>query len=351
MVLTDIALQNFRSHTKNTFSFSDGVTLIFGPNTAGKTNILEAIVLLSTGKSFRAKRESEMLAWHKEIARVKGVIREAADTQKLEVILTHGIVAGVKAQIKKYLVNGVARRQLDFIGNIRSVLFWPEDLELVVDSPSIRRAYLDGVLTQVDREYRRNLQSYERGIRQRNRLLYAIGEGKAGRNQLVFWNQLLIKTGAYITQARQQFLTAINSMPIEGLRYRVTYEKSVISETRLEQYKTEEVAAHMTLVGPHRDDFIVYEIHGDEDMDLSRFGSRGEQRLGVLWLKFAELSYIEQRTGSRPLLLLDDVFSELDPKHRSMVLGIMTKQQTIMTSADPETLRELKPVSHEIIRL
>lgn len=351
MVLADIALQNFRSHTKKTFTFSDGITLISGANTAGKTNMLEAIVLLSTGKSFRAKRESEMLSWHKEVSLVKGKVRSKNENETLEVRLTSGMVQGVKAQIKKYMVNGVARRQVDFIGNVRTVLFWPEDLELVIDSPSIRRTYLDGVLVQIDREYRRNLFSYERGVRQRNRLLFAIGEGKAGRNQLLFWNQLLIRTGSYLTEARQQFLAAINEMSIAGLSYRVTYEKSVISEARLEQYAGEEVAAHTTLVGPHRDDFIVYEVRGKDTMDLSRYGSRGEQRLGVLWLKFSELSYIEHMTGSRPILLLDDVFSELDPKHRAMVLGIITKQQTIITSADPETFQELKTMPHEIIQL
>lgn len=308
-------------------------------------------MLLCVGKSFRAKRETEMLSWHKEVSIIKGVISDDSDTQTLEVRLTGGVVQGKPAQIKRYLVNGVARRQIDFVGNLRGVLFWPEDLELITDSPSIRRKYMDGVLTQIDREYRRNLASYERAIRQRNRLLDLINDRKATRSQLVFWNNLVIQTGTYITHARQQFLTAIHDFKIQGVSYRVEYDKSVISEARLEQYASEEVAARSTLVGPHRDDFVVYELRGKEEMDLSRYGSRGEQRLGVLWLKFAELSYIEKITGSRPILLLDDVFSELDPGHRAIVGELMTKQQTVITSADPETLTELKDVAHEIIRL
>lgn len=351
MILRDITLQNFRGHTKATFRFPEGTVLILGPNTSGKTNILEGIVLLATGKSFRAKRESEMLAWHREVATVKGNVLTDGEPQTLEVRLTNGAVQDNKTPVKKYLVHGISRRQVDFIGNLRSVLFWPEDLELITDSPSIRRNYMDGVLMQIDREYRRNLLSYERGVRQRNRLLDLINDGRATRSQLLFWDQLLIRAGSYITQARQQFLTAINETSIGSTTYRVTYEKSVISESRLEQYAMEEVAARSTLVGPHRDDFIVYEIRGKEEMDLSRFGSRGEQRLGVLWLKFAELSYIERVTGARPMLLLDDVFSELDPAHRKLVLGIVTKQQTIITSADPDIVRELKTVPHEIIKL
>ena len=308
-------------------------------------------MLLSTGKSFRAKRESEMLAWHREVATVKGELRGEGGTEAIEVRLTGGMVQGDQAPVKRYFVNGVARRQMDFIGNLKSVLFWPEDLELIIDSPSIRRKYLDGVLLQIDREYRRNLLSYERGVRQRNRLLDLISDGKATHSQLLFWNQLLIKSGSYITEARQQYLTAINTLSIAGLSYKVTYDKSIISESRLAQYAMEEVAARSTLVGPHRDDFIVYEVRGNTDMDLSRFGSRGEQRLSVLWLKFAELAYIEATTCTRPMLLLDDVFSELDPAHRKLVLGIVTKQQTIITSADPDIVRELKKVPHEIIQL
>jgi DNA replication and repair protein RecF len=350
-MLSSISFQNFRSHTKATFRVAPGITLIYGANTAGKTNILEGIMLLCVGKSFRAKRETEMLSWHKEVSIIQGIISDGTDTQTLEVRLTGGMVQGKPAQIKRYLVNGVARRQIDLVGNLRGVLFWPEDLELITDSPSIRRKYMDGVLTQIDREYRRNLASYERAIRQRNRLLDLINDRKATRSQLVFWNDLVIQTGTYITHARQQFLTSIHDFKIQGVSYRVEYDKSVISEARLEQYASEEVAARSTLVGPHRDDFVVYELRGKEEMDLSRYGSRGEQRLGVLWLKFAELSYIEKITGSRPILLLDDVFSELDPVHRAIVGELMTKQQTLITSADPETLTELKDVAHEIIRL
>lgn len=321
MTLNSLTLQNFRSYEKKTFSFSPNTTLILGPNGAGKTHILEAIMMLAVGKSFRADLDVEIIQWNEKISRVKATV---GDT-KLEVLIT---------PTKKYFVNGVSRRQVDFVGNLRAVLFWPEDLELVTDSPSLRRRYLDSVLVQVDREYRRNILSYERGLRQRNKLLDFINEGKAHRHQLLFWNQLLIRTGGAISEKRQEYIEFVNTHE----EYSITYDKSVISDSRLEQYKEEEVAAKATLVGPHRDDFTIEY----KKRDLSKFGSRGEQRLAVLWLKLAELSYIERETGVRPLLLLDDILSELDETHRAIVLSIVGKQQTILTSADVDIMKRVK---------
>ncbi|MBI5448941.1 DNA replication and repair protein RecF [Candidatus Gottesmanbacteria bacterium] len=363
MKLQSLTLQNFRSYPKKTFAFSSAVTLIVGPNTAGKTNILEAIIFLATGKSFRADQDKEAIGWGEEMARMNAKCQMLNDTCELELVLTSGEVQGVKAPMKKYLVNGVPRRQVDFVGNLRAVLFWPEHLELVTDSPSLRRRYLDSVLVQVDREYRRNLASYERGLRQRNRLLDLINEGNADRRQLLFWNQLLIKAGNYITQKRLEFIDFINSHNVSGVIYHVEYDKSVISESRLEQYAAEEVAAKATLVGPHRDNFVVAKVKNqnskikseddEELLDLSKYGSRGEQRLAVLWLKLAELSFIEEKTGERPLLLLDDILSELDEKHRDLVLGVIENQQTIITSAEDDVVHLVskKRLDHAVIQL
>ncbi len=339
MLLRSITLQNFRSYAKKTFDFLGSTTLIVGENAVGKTNILEAIMLLATGKSFRASVEREVIRWQTEIARVTGLIEDT----KLELMITAGVVSGQKAPLKKYLVNGVSRRMLDFVGHCRAVLFWPEDLEIVTDSPSIRRRYLDTVLTQVDREYHRNLLSYEKGLRQRNKLLDLIHEGTAVRSQLIFWDQLLIRAGGVITDTRNSYIDFVNNTTLANHHFALQYEKSVISETRLEQYKDEEVAAKATLVGPHRDDFTVQsKAHGKEHANgyrnLASYGSRGEQRLAVLWLKLAELDYIEKSTGNRPILLLDDIFSELDESHRALVGELVKKQQTIITSADKEAV-------------
>lgn len=338
MVLTALTLRQFRSYTKAAFTFSPHITLVVGQNAIGKTNLLESIYLMATGKSFRADYDREVIRWSEEFASIECRLTGASDSTDLKLMLTAGDVGGKSMPLKRYLVNGIPRRQIDFVGNLRAVLFWPEHLELVTDSPSVRRRYLDSVLVQVDREYRRNLLSYERGLRQRNRLLDLINEGKASRSQLLFWNQLLIKAGGYLTNKRAEFIDFINSCQLHEVSYQLIYDKSVISESRLTQYQTEEIAAKATLVGPHRDDMQFQMKHAEAFVELSKYGSRGEERLAILWLKLAEVSFIESKTEARPLLLLDDIFSELDDDHRKLVLDAINRQQTILTTADPDMI-------------
>lgn len=346
MILSELTLAQFRSYPKRSFTFSSNVTLILAPNASGKTNILEAVYLLATGKSFRADVDREAIGFGQEIARVKGVVGETT----LELVMTQGEVFKKKAPLKKYLVNGIPRRMIDFVGHLRAVLFWPQHLDLVTDSPSLRRRYLDSVLVQTDREYRRNLISYERGLRQRNKLLDLIAEGTASRSQLLFWNQLLIKAGAYLTEKRAAYIAFVNAYQVPNASYTLEYDKSVISETRLDQYRNEEVAAKATLVGPHRDDFG-FTLDGDIPRDLSKYGSRGEQRLAILWLKLAEVAYVQQETHDRPMLLLDDIFSELDFEHKSLVMEVVGQQQTIITSADPIELSQAIQKDASVIKL
>jgi DNA replication and repair protein RecF len=330
-----LKLGDFRNFRAKTLEFQDGITTIVGPNASGKTNILESLYLLSTAKSFKARVESEMLRYGKDLARVTG----KAGVVNLESIITKGDNGWPK---KRLLVNGVPKRMVDFAGNFKTVLFGPWDMDLVTESPSLRRKFLDNVLSQVDREYRRSVLSYEKGLRQRNRLLFRIREEGVPRSQLLFWNQLLIKNGDYISTRREEFIDFVNTKNhgLKTMKYMLEYDKSVISEGRLEQYKEEEVAAGTTLVGPHRDDFIFF----DGERNLASYGSRGEQRMGVLWLKMAELNFIEEKTNERPTLLLDDIFSELDHEHRDIVMQLCKKQQTIITTADEHFLKGIGKV-------
>ncbi len=342
-MIQKIRLTDFRNFKSKLLEFSDNITIIVGPNAVGKTNILESLFLLSTGKSFKAKVEEEMINQNSDIGRVKGRTKAL----ELEVVLTRGFIdignsKPEKVTRKRLLVNKIPKRLVDFAGNLKTVLFGPWDMDLVTESPSLRRRFLDNVLSQVDREYRRSVLSYEKGLRQRNRLLFRIREEGVSRNQLTFWNQLLIRNGDYIAQKREEFIEFVNSQPsLNDQEFVLEYDKSAISEGRLEQYKEEEVSAATTLVGPHRDDFIFKE----GKRDLSSYGSRGEQRMGVLWLKLAELSFIEEKTAERPTLLLDDIFSELDHTHRDVVMKLAERQQTIITTADEHFVEGFKKFS------
>lgn len=359
-MIQNISLTDFRNFKKKKIDFSEKVTIIVGRNGIGKTNILESLFLLSTGKSFKARREGEMIRYDEGIAGIEGNISNESNT-KLEIKITTGENGWPK---KRLLVNGVPRRMIDFAGNFKTVLFGPWDMDLVTESPSIRRNFLDTVLSQTDREYRRCIGSYEKGLRQRNKLLWRIREEGVSRSQLLFWNQLLIKNGNYITEQREKFIDFVNNTKgLQSMVYSLQYDRSVISEGRLEQYAREEVASATTLVGPHRDDFV-FEIRNSklEIRNLAAYGSRGEQRMGVLWLKMAELNYIEQEIlktdpetssglNSRPTLLLDDIFSELDHSHREIVMDVIAGQQTIITTADEHFLEGLEDEKNIVINL
>lgn len=339
MFLKYLSLQNFRSYTKASFDFSKGTTIIVGPNTSGKTNLIEAIYLMSTGKSFRAEKDIELIRFGEELSRVKGKVGDV----ELEAVLTKGEVDGVVTPAKKYLVNGVAKRRIDFAGNLAVVLFSPADLEIIVDSPSIRRNFLDETISQVDREYRQALITYIKTLRQRNALLEQVREkGIRNERQFSYWDNLLIQNGNTITQKREEFIHFLNSGLKEVFDFVAFYDKSTISKDRLLQYKEAETGAGITLVGPHRDDFSIAMFNNVRETthDVKLFGSRGQQRLAVLQLKLLQFDFIEQVMGKRPVLLLDDIFSELDDSHIHLVSEIVGKQQTVLTTTHKEFIEK-----------
>lgn len=331
-MLKSIHLQNFRSYKKADFTFSQTSTLVVGPNTIGKSNLLEAIFLISTGKSFRTEKDAQMISLGKDIGRVSALV----DDLKLEVVVTNGNVGGVKSQYKKFLVNGVAKKRVDFAGNLLSVLFSPSDLDIIVDSPSLRRNFLDNVLEQVDRDYRIASIAFTKALRQRNALLeIAKDTGVKNEKQFEYWDNLVIQNGQIITQKRQEFIDFVNDSKKDIFDFYLSYDKSIISAQRLDQYKLEEKAAGVTLVGPHRDDFSIL-MKGKSEEDVKYFGSRGQQRLAILQLKTLEILFIEKTIDKKPLLLLDDIFSELDSGHINLVLEKEGKQQTVITTTHKE---------------
>lgn len=355
MKILSLSLQHFRNYTKKSLKFSPRTTVIIGENAKGKTNILEAVSLISTGSSFRAQKIEEMVQWGNEVGRVKAEVESketGSQPQEIEVVLTSGMVQGEKAQKRKFLVEGAARQKKDVIGALSSVLFRPEDMNLIAGSPSTRRTFLDEVLQQADREYRESLDAYEKALMRRNALLDVLREGNTTRAAFSFWDQLLIKHGNIISDTRREFVDFLNMRQDFPMQFRAEYDASTISEHRLHQYAVEEVAVGYTLVGPHKDDLITYIDHGkpSNGKELESYGSRGEQRMAVLWLKTGELNYLEEKKHERPILLLDDIFSELDEKHQEMVKELESRQQTIITSTE-ETLSKKTEKHIEYIEL
>lgn len=356
MILKSLYLQNFRSYKDKKFDFSPKTTIIVGKNTSGKTNLCEAISYLSTGKSFRTKKDEEAVEFDKEIGRVGGavessMINDQGSTIKLEVVLVNhpSASSGFTGRFsKKFFVNGVSKSRQNFLGFLPSVIFHPEDLDIIIDGPSLRRDFLDNILEQVDRDYYHAMGSYMRALRQRNALLDRVRElGIRNKGEFEYWDNLLITNGQIITQKREELIEFFNKSKKEIIDFETNYDKSTISKERLLQYKDAEVGAGVTLVGPHRDDLIF--LSGGKDVRW--FGSRGQERLVILQLKILQIKFIKERTQNTPILILDDIFSELDSSHIELVFSIIGENQTIITTTHKEFISKNKPKDYSVIEL
>ena len=354
MFLKSLSLVNYRNYDKSDFKFTKNVSIIVGPNTAGKTNLVEAIFYLSTGRSSKAEKDADLIRFSENTARISG---ELADKTELSFVVSKTETGNIQ---KKYLVNGVSKSRSNFAGNLACILFSPEDLDIIIGGPNLRRKLLDNLLEQVDKDYRNAAIVYAKALRQRNALLDRARESGQRQEKLFeYWDNLLIDNGAVITKKREEFVRFINDFSKEIFDFIVFYDKSIVSSARLLQYRQAEVGAGVTLVGPHRDDlsFSMFPSTGSAGSlqtgsgqatthDIKSFGSRGQQRLTILQLKIIELSFIEKIIGQKPILLLDDIFSELDEEHIKLVLDILGRQQSIVTTThkefvDPKILKNV----------
>ncbi|MFH1475774.1 MAG: DNA replication/repair protein RecF [Chloroflexota bacterium] len=351
-MLTSLRLTGFRAYDTLEAAFGPGPHLVWGPNAAGKTSLLEAIVLLSRGSSHRTGVDGEMIRWATPFARVDGRRDGDAGAAEVDVTLVREGPSGGRKRIR---INGAPRRSGALAGALRTVVFAPEEMLLVVGAPSLRRGALDAMATQRFPAYGADLSTYGRALAQRNHLLRAIREEQASRDQLPFWDARLLEAGAAVLGARHALLAELGPplaaahaeiAPEEGalkLRY-VTNAPPGAGETsgealarRLHETAEKEAWNGTTLVGPHRDD-LAFSLDGRE---LSSFASRGQQRTAILALKLAELDLLAELDGRPPLLLLDDVFSELDPARRAhLVRRIATLPQAFVTTT---TLDDLDP--------
>lgn len=327
MFLSQLNLTNFRNYSQLDLEFDSRPTILVGGNGVGKSNLLEAIYLLSATKSLRVETEAELIKEAAEFARIEGFVVNSSETELLIIINKPTDEVNFK---KRLVVNGIPRRSVDFIGNLPAVIFYPQDINMVTGSPSLRRWHIDLSLAQIDATYKKALTAYEQFLTARNKVLKRIREGKGSIDELDYWTGGLVENGKVISEKRKIFFEFTQQLPKVLGNFSFEYKANELSAEKLRETNGREVAAAATLIGPHRDDFTLIM----EGKHLAHFGSRGEQRMGTLAFKLAQLEYMAYILDKRPLLLLDDVFSELDEVHRSLVGEIILKQQTIISTVE-----------------
>ena len=342
MFLKNLQLINFRNYSALDLAFDSQPTILIGNNAAGKSNLLESIYVLSTTKSPRAEEEIELIKTEEVVARVGGKIEK--DDGITDLVVTLSADQDFKKRVQ---VNGVNRRVVDYVGNFPVILFSPVDINMVTGSPSLRRWHLDLSLVQVDMAYKRSLTLYEQVLTSRNKVLKRIKDEEGKMDELDYWTNELVKDGTIVSSARKAFLEAMNNFKSPLGNFKFNYHQSLLTRDRLYEYSSREIAAGVTLIGPHRDDFTVEQ----DGRNLSHFGSRGEQRTATLAFKLATLEYMALTLDQRPMLLLDDVFSELDSDHRKHVLEIVGRQQTIMATVELENIPKSFLDSARILRV
>lgn len=358
MEILTLLLVNFRNFPSKKIEFQKKISVIIGPNGSGKSNILEAVGLLSGIRSRRVETDLDFVRFGKSETKVEGeVFSESKKTMTINFLvldpstnsrlprLDTGGQAGQVRIEKAYFIDSLKKRLVDFIPYLSMIVFEPLDLDLVSGAPSLRRHHLDGHLASLDRDYWRNLSAYNKIMVRRNKVLVRIAEGRAKAGELDFWDGRLVVHGKYISQKREEFFEFLNfieptfasssSQKLSGWA-NLSWElkQSLVTYDKLLRNRERDIAAGVTLSGPHRDDFR-FLFAG---RDLAFFGSRGEQRMAVLALKLSELEYYQKVRGVRPVLALDDIFSELDSRHREAVFSVVDKQQTVITAAEKDSV-------------
>jgi DNA replication and repair protein RecF len=355
-VLHSLSLRNLRGYAALDAQFGPGPQLVWGPNAAGKTSLLESIVLAAWGRSHRTTTDVELIRWGADLARVEAGVGH--DSIEVALLRPGSAPGGTSTGRKRIRVNGVPRRASGLVGLLRTVVFAPEEMLLVAGAPGLRRTAIDQLAGQRSAAYQRELAAYGRTLQQRNSLLRAIREEQAARDELHYWDGALLDAGGAIVAERLRLLAEL-AEPLARAHAEIAPEEAAIGQLAL-RYETNAPAADgetprealarrladtadkevwngATLVGPHRDD-VVFELSG---RDLATFASRGQQRSAILALKLAELDLLTTLDGHPPLLLLDDVFSELDPARRShLVRRIASLPQAFVTTT---TLDDLDP--------
>ncbi len=367
MYLSHLKLHDFRNFKRLDLPLGRGLSLFYGENAQGKTNLLEAIAMLATSNSFHATSDREVINWDApdRIARITAEVERREDETTIEIVIIDANGNGVPAtpgsperQRKRIKINGATKKAVDLIGQVTVVLFAPTDLRLVDGSPEDRRRFLDRALCQIRPHYCAALARYRKVITQRSALLKRIRDNQEEARMLDYLDEKLTEWANLIIYERRLMVDALNQhvdqlqASISGGRenLRIVYRPSfAVDASRntleaIEQYRRQlsearrrEIQQGVCLLGPHRDD-LEFMVNG---VDMLTYGSRGQQRTAALSAKFGELAFMQAATGEEPILLLDDVFSELDAARREYLLNqALQHEQTLITATDYSSFSE-----------
>ncbi len=348
MYLEKLVLKNFRNYEVVNKDFLAQINILVGSNAQGKTNLLESINYLATGKSYRPAKEAQLIQWKKDFFYVGGKVKSRQGSTGIEITFNTG-----QKSLKEIKVNGLKINKLsELLGNLTTVLFAPEDLNIIKGSPAERRRLLDNDISQANPGYYVRLQQYNRILSQRNNLLKKMEHRPKSMEQLEILDQQLLAAGNDIIKKRLTVLGKLSPLTrlvqrklTDGeenfeIKYIINKEIEVEKESEVEEILREEMRRHkndeirrgMSLWGPHRDD-LRFSINGN---DLKYYGSQGQHRTSVLAIKLAELEFFKAESGEYPLLLLDDVMSELDVNRRTQLINTIRERaiQCFITSTE-----------------
>lgn len=345
MKITNIELTNFRNYIKMNIKLNDQMNIFVGDNAQGKTNILESIIMLALTKSHRVVNNPNIITIGKSSCKIGGTIKKDKLLSKLEIILNN--------DEKKLFINKKQIRKIaDYISNLNVIVFTPDDLEIIKGSPNIRRNLLNIQLSQLSRNYLNTYNEYNKILKTRNEYLKVLFSNNiADKNYLDILTNKLIDKAVFIYQKRKEYIDLINNS-INDYFYEISGEKGIeikystsididsfeesnirsAFHKKLDKNFNRELQNGMTLFGPHRDD-LIFEYQGN---DLKIFGSQGQQKIAVLCFKLSEIPIFKNYSGYYPVLLLDDIFSELDIKKRNKLLKLINdfQIQSIITTTD-----------------
>ena len=332
MNIRSIELKNFRNYENLEISFDEGTNILFGDNAQGKTNILEAAYMSGTTKSHKGSRDREMIRFGEEEAHLKTVVVRGGREYQIDMHLKKNRAKGIaidKIPIKK---------ASELFGILNIVFFSPEDLNIIKNGRAERRRFLDSELCQLDRIYLADLTNYNKILAQRNKLLKDMIYRPSLSDTLPVWDMQLIETGKKIIRRRKQFVDELREI-VSDIHYRISggkeelflkYEPNIddiFFEDELSRAKEKDKKLCQTSVGPHRDD-LLFSIG---DVDIRKYGSQGQQRTSALSLKLSEIELVRKSISDTPVLLLDDVLSELDSSRQNYLLNNISDTQTIIT--------------------